>query len=213
MPGNPTDDAAGLGLFGRPSRDDCSTDAWTRPPPVTPALVSVDGRGPGPETTPGDRHDDRGTHAPDNTLAAMFPYYASHVSPLDPTAQAPLAYAGPWSSGPLPAGIFPATTRTAPAPPRTPSRADDRAQSLGRAHEWANCTLTRGSTRVRARALRTGPVPVPRPTSAPPPSAGPEQLVHPARLDRLVVLIGSASSSWDRQSSTRLPIWRKLCAE
>ena len=50
-------------------------------------------------------------------------------------------------------------------------------------------------------------------SSAPPPSAGPEQLVRPARPDRLAVLIGPASSSRDSQSSTRLPIWRKLCGE
>ena len=114
-PGNPADDPVALALFGPPSRDEYTTDAWARPPHATPALVSVDGRGPGPETTPGDRYDDRGTPDPANTLAAMFPHYAAHVSPHE--ALAPLAYAGPWSSGPRPAGGFVATTRPAPPPP------------------------------------------------------------------------------------------------
>ena len=44
----------------------------------------------------------------------MMPYYAAHLSPRE--ARTPLAYAGPWSTGPPPASLlqyFPA----APAPP------------------------------------------------------------------------------------------------
>ena len=63
-PGDPSDDAVGLGLSGHPSRDDGSTDAWARPPHAAPARVSTDGHGPDPETTPGDRHDARSTPPP-----------------------------------------------------------------------------------------------------------------------------------------------------
>ena len=88
-PGNPSNDPVALTLFSHPSRDDGSTNAWARPPHAAPALVSVDGHGPGPGTTPGERHDARGAPAPAHTLAAMLPHYASHVSPQE--ALAPLA--------------------------------------------------------------------------------------------------------------------------
>ena len=114
-PGNPADDPVALALFSHHSRDDGSINVWARPPHATPALVSVDGHGPGPETTPGDRHDARGAPALAHTLAAMLPHYASPISPQE--ALAPLAYAGPWSTGPLLANLLPHTTPKAPAPP------------------------------------------------------------------------------------------------
>ena len=92
-PGNSADDPVALALFSHPSRDNGSANAWARPSHAALVLVSVDGRGPGPETTPGDRHDARGAPAPAHTFAAMLPHYASHVSPQE--ALAPLAYAGP----------------------------------------------------------------------------------------------------------------------
>ena len=159
----PAGDPVALALF---SRDDGASDAWARPPPATPVAVSVDERTHGPDAAPEGRHDVYAAPPPANTLAAMFPHYASHVSPHE--AQAPLAYAGPWSSGPPPDCAVPGTTRPAPAPPRAPSRADFRSQSLRRAHEWADSTLMRGSARVRARASRRGPASAPRLPSDPP---------------------------------------------
>ena len=156
-PGNPANDPVALALFIPPSHDDHITDAWARPPHATPVLVSADGRGPGPETTPGDRRNCRGAPAPANTLAAMFSNYAAHVDPHE--ALPPLAYAGPWSSGPPPVSGLPYITRPAPAPSRTQSRADDCIQARRRAQEWAIRTLTRGSAQARARAFRPGPVP------------------------------------------------------
>ena len=116
-PGSLVDDPVTLALFSNPSRDDGSANAWARPPHAAPALVSVDGHGPGPETTSGDRHDARGAPVPAHTLADMLPHYASHVSPQE--ALTPLAYAGPWSTAPPPASFLPHTTPTAPAPPRS----------------------------------------------------------------------------------------------
>ena len=69
----PADDPVTLALF---SHDDRASDAWARPPPAAPVLVSVDGRAHGPGATPRGRHDARAAPSRSHTLEVMFPYYA-----------------------------------------------------------------------------------------------------------------------------------------
>ena len=114
-PGNPANDPVALALLSHLSRDDGSTNAWARPSHAAPALVFVDGHGPGPKTMSGNCHDARGAPGRAHTLEAMLPHYASHVSPQE--ALASLVYASPRSTGPPPASFFSHTTPTASTPP------------------------------------------------------------------------------------------------
>ena len=113
-PGNPANDPVALALLSHLSRDDGSTNAWARPPHAAPALVFVDRHGPGPKTTPGDRHNVRGAtprHTPSQPCCHTTPPTSAHKKPwrlsptLVPSRQAPR---------------LPASSRIRPPRPRLP---------------------------------------------------------------------------------------------
>jgi hypothetical protein len=158
FPTAPSDDAVGLGLFGRPSRDGDPAASQTRPPPATPALVSLDGHGTGPPPGGWGIYDAAppggilaGSVASHADLARMLPHYASGVilpaTPNDPFAS--------------PAGVAaapsPSPTLT-PAPARDIAWSETRAwadQAPGRARDPAPAPPTpAASTRAVSQAVR-----------------------------------------------------------
>jgi len=143
FPTAPSDDAVGLGLFGRPSRDGDPTASQTRPPPATPALVSLDGHGTGPPPGGWGIYDAAppggilaGSVASHADLARMLPHYASGVIlPATPT--------DPFSS---PAGV---AATPSPSPTLTPAPAWDIARSETRAWAFMSHKTTLGRAQRR----------------------------------------------------------------
>ena len=114
-PGNPADDPVALALFSPPPTMNTSQTRGhgllTPRPPSSPST----GAAPVPRPRPGTAST-TGVHPPRPTpsrpCSQTMPPTSNHTKPWRP-----IAYAGPWSSGPPPASVLPHMTRPAPPHP------------------------------------------------------------------------------------------------